>query len=515
MGRMRSIRTRPRPRRLLVPLVLAGLWWLTIAPSPAAPQPDWEPVVPGVDFQAFSLNGPNRAYVARMDRHNPLLTLDSAIASGSLLDGKETVSQMAARNDQAINSWGSVWGRRNRVVAAINGSFFDLETGVPWSGVIHSEWYAKWYGSLSGSTGFAWTNERVAFIGRCIHHRPERQVVTFPASGETMLLDGVNTEREWGQLIAYTLDYAPTTPRAEGGVEVVVQMTRPMGIIPLPAMARGFIRELRVNQAPAEMQFDTVVLSASGDKADALLRLARFSSEVGISLEVTDLGEDCSEGDGRDWTKTYAGVGGSYVFLQDGDVVDVDDAGAVVQNPRTAICFNDDWIFFVVVDGREPEYSNGMDMNQLGRFCSRRLEATWGINQDGGGSSALWVDGEIKNRPSDGFERAVANGMLMVVIEPKVSSRAFVRGQQVLIAQDSHVYLGPGTNYAVRSVLRPMTLGVVQDSLNDLDGVLAKGSFWWSVRFGRTDGWVPQEVLIPYDGRPLPAPEVAPPSTSS
>jgi len=145
-----------------------------------------------------------------------------------------------------------------------------------------------------------------------------------------------------------------------------------------------------------------------------------------------------------------------------------------------------------------------MDMNQLGRFCSRRLEATWGINQDGGGSSALWVDGEIKNRPSDGFERAVANGMLMVVIEPKVSSRAFVRGQQVLIAQDSQVYLGPGTNYAVRSVLRPMTLGVVQDSLNDLDGVLAKGSFWWSVRFGRTDGWVPQEVLIPYDGRRCP-----------
>jgi len=101
------------------------------------------------------------------------------------------------------------------------------------------------------------------------------------------------------------------------------------------------------------MQFDTVVLSASGDKADALLRLARFSSEVGISLEVTDLGEDCSEGDGRDWTKTYAGVGGSYVFLEDGDVVDVDDAGAVVQNPRTAICFNDDWIYFVVVDGRD------------------------------------------------------------------------------------------------------------------------------------------------------------------
>jgi hypothetical protein len=512
MGGMRAYRSDRSRRRHLPALLLASLWWLTIAPSPAAPHPDWDPVVPGVEYQAFSLEGPNRVFVARMDRHNPALTLDSAIASGSLLDGKETVSQMAARYDQAINGWGSVWGKRNRVLAAINGSFFELETGVPWSGVVHSEWYAKWYGSLSGSTGFAWTNERVAFIGRCIHHRPERQVVTFLASGETILIDGVNTDRGRNQLIIYTSDYSPNTPAHESGVEVVVQMTRPMGILPLPAMARGLIRELRVDRGPAEMQFDTVVLSASGKKAEELQRLARFSSEVGISLEVTDLGEDCRSGGGIDWTKTYAGVGGSYVFLQDGDVVDIEKDGAVVQNPRTAICFNDDWIFFVVVDGRAPEYSLGMDMTQLGRFCKRRLEATWGINQDGGGSSALWVDGEIKNRPSDGSERAVANGMLMVLIEPKVSSRTFARGQQVMVAQDSHVYLGPGSNYPWRSVLRPMTLGVVQDSLGDLDGVLAKGSFWWSVRFGKTDGWVPEGALQPYDGRPLPPPEVVPAS---
>ncbi len=513
MSRMRPSRFLRRRLRLLAPLLLACLWWLTTAPSPASPHPGWDPVVPGIELQAFSLDGPNRAYVVRMDRHNPSLTLESAIASGSLLDGKETVSQMAARYDQAINSWGSEWGKRNRVVAAINGSFFDLETGVPWSGVVHSEWYAKWYGSLSGSTGFAWTNDRAAFIGRCIDHRPERQLVTFPASRETLQIDGVNTEREEDQLIIYTSDYAPVTPEGAPGVEVVVQMTRPMGIIPLPAMARGYIRELRVDQGPVDMQFDTVVLSASGDKAEQLLRLARFASEVGISFEVTDLGEDCRKGSGTDWTKTYAGVGGSFIFLEDGDVVDVDDAGAVVQNPRTAICFNEDWIYFVVVDGRDPEYSIGMDMNQLGRFCQRRLEASWGINQDGGGSSALWVDGEIRNRPSDGFERAVANGMLMVVIEPKVSSRTFTRGQQVMVAQDSHIYLGPGTNYAPRSVLRPMTLGVVQESLNDLDGVFAKNSFWWSVRFGKTNGWVPEGALLPYDGRPLPAPEVVLPSS--
>lgn len=514
MGGM-GIPTPPRQRRAWLAFVLlALLGWVLIAPSPAAPHPGWNVVIPGIEYQAFSLEGPNRVYVARMDRHNPGLTLDSAIGSGSLLDGKETVSQMAARYDQAINNWGGGWGNRNTVVAAINGSFFDLESGVPWSGLVHSEWYAKWYGSLSGSTGFGWTNERVAFIGRCIQHRPERQVVTFPASGETILIDGVNIDRQHNQLIIYTADYAPATPAAERGVEVVVQMTRPMGILPLPAMAKGYIRELRVDQGPTEIHFDHVVLSASGEKAEELLRLARFASEVGVSLEVTDLGEGCRQRSGIDWTKTYAGVGGSFVFLEDGDVLDIDNAGAIVQNPRTAICFNDDWIFFVVVDGRDPEYSVGMDMNQLGRFCSRRLEAGWGINQDGGGSSTLWVNGNVKNRPSDGFERAVANGMLMVAIEPKVSSPTFSRGQQVIIGQDSRLYLGPGTNYSWRSVLRPNTLGVVQDSLNDLDGVLAKGSYWWSVRFGKTSGWVVEEALQAYDGQPLPAPEAWPPPAS-
>ncbi len=497
---------RPQPSWRIALLAIA-IWFCSSAPSPAAPHPGWEAVVPGIEYQAFSLQGPNRAYVVRMDRDNRSLTLDSAIGSGSIRDGKETVSQMAERYDQAINSWGGEWGNRNKVVAAINGSFFDLESGVPWSGIVHSEWYAKWYGSLSGSTGFAWTNERAAFIGRCIDHRPDRQVVSFPTSGATMQIDGVNTDRKENQLIIFTPQYALTSGTGDEGVELLVQMTRPMSILPLPAMAMGYVRQVKVGQGSTEIPFDHVVLSAEGEKADELLRLGRFASQVGISMEVTDLGEDCERGNGIDWTKTYAGVGGSFVFLQDGDVLDIDDVGAVVQNPRTAICFNDDWIFFVVVDGRDPEYSVGMDMNQLGRFCQRRLEADWGINQDGGGSSTLWVNGEVKNRPSDGFERAVANGMMMVVVEPKVASQEFSRGQEVMVHQDSQLYLGPGSDYLPRSVLHPMTLGVIQDSLSDLDGVFAKGSFWWSVRFGKTAGWIAEEALQPYDGQPLPAPE--------
>jgi hypothetical protein len=77
----------------------------------------------------------------------------------------ETISQMVPRYDQAINAWGGTWGSRNRVVAAINGSFYNTSTGMPHSGIVHSGVYTKWYRSLGGSGGFAWTLDRQAFIG--------------------------------------------------------------------------------------------------------------------------------------------------------------------------------------------------------------------------------------------------------------------------------------------------------------------------------------------------------------
>ena len=447
-----------------------------------------------------------------MDRHNPQLIVDSSLAGGSLVEGRETVSQMVARYDQAINTWGETWGNRNHVVAAINGSFFDLKTGVPWSGLVQSGWYAKWYGSLAGSSGLVWTLERNVFIGRCVYHRPDRQVVTFSGMGESLEIDGVNTDRDKNDLVLYTPQFADNTGTNNKGIEVLVEMTRPASILPLPAKAFGRIREVRDRQGSAEIPFDYVVLSATGEKAEALRRLARPGWAVGVSMEVTDLGDDCATPTPGDWTKAYAGIGGSFLFLDDGDVVDIDEPGAVVRNPRTAICFNEDWIFFVVVDGRAEGYSVGMTMNELGRFCKRRLEANWGINQDGGGSSTMWIDGEVVNRPSDGWERPVANGMMIIQVEPKATSSSYRQGQQVLIVQDASVLLGPGPQYASRASVRPMTVGVVQAEVNDLNGVLAKGSNWWFLRFGLTSGWVPETALQAYDGRPLPGPETWPPA---
>jgi hypothetical protein len=72
----------------------------------------WEPVAEGIDYQKFKLPDPNNIYVARMDRDNLNVAIESSIAQGRLSGGFEPVSGMAERYDQALNYWGESWGSR-------------------------------------------------------------------------------------------------------------------------------------------------------------------------------------------------------------------------------------------------------------------------------------------------------------------------------------------------------------------------------------------------------------------
>lgn len=66
-------------------------------------------------------------------------------------------------------------------------------------------------------------------------------------------------------------------------------------------------------------------------------------------------------------------------------------------------------LLFVVVDGRQEGWSRGVNLYEFGELFVE-LGAEEALNQDGGGSSCFWVQGEILNRPSDPQgERAVTS----------------------------------------------------------------------------------------------------------
>ncbi|MCP4249939.1 MAG: hypothetical protein GY778_23095 [bacterium] len=453
---------------------------------------DWQVVAPGIEYQEFDLADPNNVFVTRLDRGNPSCTIDSTIAAGRLIAGRETVSSMAQKHEDAIGYWGQAWGQRYDVVAAINGDFFNGTTGVPTSGQIIGGWYAKRFTDFTGGSGFAWQLDRDVFIGECVRHVASKQRITYAATGVTQNINGINTSRGADELIIYTNHYNVTTNTTHDGSEVLVQMSRPMLILPPPAHAKGTVVDIRPNQGSALVPFDHLVLSGHGSAATKLLNNVSLGAEVQISQEITHYEHDCSTSLPYDWTKTYATIGGSFHFLKGGVVQTFTDPGATARHPRTAVAYDANYVYFIVVDGRSP-FSVGMSMAELGSFCLTYLGATDGINQDGGGSLTMWVNGQVKNSPSDGSERPVANGLMMIVVQPTEQSARFVANESVWTVRNDWVRVGPGVNYTASGSVLSGESGTVLD--HALGGVRASDRHWWKCQIGTDVGWVPDTAL--------------------
>ena len=68
---------------------------------------------------------------------------------------------------------------------------------------------------------------------------------------------------------------------------------------------------------------------------------------------------------------------------------------------------------WIVVDGRSSWHSQGLTIEEAAAW-GRRLGLTALLNLDGGGSSELWWDGHVVNRVSDGRERPMPYGLMVL-----------------------------------------------------------------------------------------------------
>jgi len=66
-------------------------------------------------------------------------------------------------------------------------------------------------------------------------------------------------------------------------------------------------------------------------------------------------------------------------------------------------------LLLITVDGREPSISEGLTLTELATLA-RQLGAQEAMNLDGGGSTAMAVNGQLVTHPSDTTgERAVGD----------------------------------------------------------------------------------------------------------
>lgn len=106
-------------------------------------------------------------------------------------------------------------------------------------------------------------------------------------------------------------------------------------------------------------------------------------------------------------------VGGFNIVLREGELTMPATDGKSLA-PRSAVGFDRDrrWFWIVVVDGRQPGYSEGVDLRELGEILAG-LGCSEGLNLDGGGSSALFLADppgrpvRLLNKPSGLLTRPV------------------------------------------------------------------------------------------------------------
>jgi exopolysaccharide biosynthesis protein len=102
-------------------------------------------------------------------------------------------------------------------------------------------------------------------------------------------------------------------------------------------------------------------------------------------------------------------------IVQDFGPEKVPETFVMQRHPRTAMGVRADgtWVL-VVVDGRRPTVSIGMTLAELAELM-KSLGCKDALNLDGGGSSTLYLYGQVVNTPSDlAGERPVSDAILVL-----------------------------------------------------------------------------------------------------
>lgn len=216
--------------------------------------------------------------------------------------------------------------------------------------------------------------------------------VSFGASvtinGETHWLSGIDCERGKDNLILYNHVYNVSTGTNNFGREILVR--------------HGKIAAFRQANTPLPKAKDAYVLSMHG-AAKNFFRKAK----IGDKVELNTLVEDASV-----WKDVPVIVGAGPSLVSNGKVFVTNEEfpSDITQGraPRTGIALVDDaHVLLAVVDGRQS-HSIGCTLEEFAELLVK-FGAKEALNFDGGGSSAIVVNEQLLNSPSDGAERKIGS----------------------------------------------------------------------------------------------------------
>ena len=360
-------------------------------------------VGPGAYYTAIKFTGPTltfRTFYLEADANQPNFEIRTELGRDSII-GTENISAHAERKTTETECY----------FAAVNGDFFETtgDVGTPINGSMHNGVPAT---AVTGSPHFiitGGTSPYASFLTASYTYKVN--------GGESISLNRINGRIGTNELTVFNSTTGKYTHTPAGTAEIAIELL-PGESWKINAPFKAKVVGTASTNGNHQIAEGQGVLSASGTMAHY----------------VTDL----KEGDELEFTFTntlnnYGGiapdirqmVGGNTIFLIDGQTV---EQGDFSRHPRTMLGYNKDRskVIFAVVDGRSA-ISSGATYYELADIM-KWANADYGINIDGGGSSSLYLQKfGYMNQPSDGHERAVANGVYCVSKTPKDNNITEIR----------------------------------------------------------------------------------------
>lgn len=407
----------------------AGVLALCVATSAQQGEEREERVIaPGVTYAHLARKTPAgepwSIHVVEVSRAGKKLELRTARGAGA--DGemqRERPTEMAQR---------AAAGGLN-VVAVVNG---DYDLAAPYLGI--SDGLSVTAGAITTTGKPAWPAMGVTSSGEPVIGVPRVEMV-LESRGRSWRIAALNKPlgTTWGAgLHLYTREFRGTLQSEKAFRAVVIGKISRRLPLRVDTTVSGVVEEIFEGATQVPIPAGKLVLVGAQDADEARggpkgrpysASELRAGEKVKLRIRVEMNGQK----------KIRDAVGGFPILVEGGrkHIVGEVKASLAQRHPRTAVCFNERKVIFAVVDGRQPQLSVGMTLEELAELMVE-LGCATAMNTDGGGSSVMAVKKEvggsklevgknttqaagkqelqIVNSPSDGQERGRGNAWVVV-----------------------------------------------------------------------------------------------------
>ena len=324
--------------------------------------------------------------------YSPNTRVTPIVTGGAYTTQLTTVSS-AARELEA---------RGYRVVAGMNGDYYDTATGIPLGSMMTE-------GVLRNASGEYYA---VGFRddGTAVMGKPSLRITAQSDYGRSLTVTAFNYVRQstFGiYLYDSTFNARATTGTSEAGVDVVCSAVG--GSLTIGGSLMLQVEQVIEGGKDTSVGAGQYVLSSNlkaGSYADQL-RALQPGERLTLSVSAQS----------SEWNSVTNMIGALYQLVENGQVCSGLVNGAA---PRTAIGMRSDGsLVFYTIDGRQSGYSIGATLTQTAQRMVE-LGCVTALSLDGGGSTALVATqpdsttASLVNKPSGGSERAVTNHLFLV-----------------------------------------------------------------------------------------------------